>query len=824
MVALLLLGATTGVLAWALARQRKQSQGENAELEKKLRAVSEQAARRGEQLQIVSQIGQVLSTTLDSEALLSRLHEEMQRLFSAHSFYLALYDEKRDELLFELETMDGERKPKRRRAAGNHLSEHILRSREPVLIRQGFAAEMKRMGIEPQRNAGSYCGAPLVRHNHGIGVMALYSSQEHMFDEGHLELLRVLAGEAGIALENARLFSEERKKTQQLALFNNVSRHAITTLNPDEMLGNIVREMEETLTYKYLGIALLDYATKELVLQAADGKGAGGETGAKRLSLDAGMLGRVARSGQLAYLRAAETGRSELLHEDSRAGIGLPITYADQLLGVLYAEMTEAAEFSEEEQRVLETLADLVAGALHNAMTFQRAQEQAITDGLTGLKTHRFFMESLSAEWKRATRAGRAFSVVLIDLDRFKFVNDFYGHLEGDVVLQRVAQILEQNCRRSDVVARYGGDEFVVLMPETNLEQAQQRASKLRSCLAGDQVLHEKNITGSFGLAGFPWHGSTPQELIQAADSSMYISKHQGGNAVSAPESAGGPERTDGRQWKRDVLEAYLGVALKRLFSTGPEAFEEIYRRLEQFMASLMKSREGGAATGEKAVPAEASELPAEVIETLTSLALAIDAKDHFTQGHSRKVSALGVQLAEALGLGEEQMEHVRLGGLLHDMGKVGIQEGVLNKAGPLDAEEWELMKTHASLGGKLLDPLAPFSAARTIQEIVRHHHEYWDGSGYPDRLAGPKIPLGARIVAIADAFDTITSDRTYKRGRSNAEALTELERCAGTQFEPRLVQAFIEAVQKGATAAGSSPSHGAAEGTATEPGVRRVN
>src|ERR1700730_9152299 len=167
--------------------------------------------------------------------------------------------------------------------------------------------------------------------------------------------------------------------------------------------------------------------------------------------------------------------------EGSVSAIALPIVYADQLHGVLYVETDKSAEFPQEEILFLGTLADLISGALHNAYAFQKAQEQAITDGLTGVKTHRFFMEALSGEWKRSTRAGRSFSIVLLDLDRFKFVNDFYGHLDGDLVLQRVANILDLGSINTDVVARYGGDEFIILMPETDTEQCNQLAGKLRS-------------------------------------------------------------------------------------------------------------------------------------------------------------------------------------------------------------------------------------------------------------------------------------------------------------------------------------------------------
>ena len=750
----------------------------------------QQTSRRSEELHVLNEIGRALSSTLNKEDLLRKIWEELRRLFDVENFYIAEFDPLRDEVVFDLEMIDGARMPKRTRPAGNHITEYIIRTRQPVLIHDNFVEEMKKLGVDAIRSKGCFCGVPLVAYDHAIGAMAVFSDHERTFDEGHLELLRVLASEASIAIENARLFQEERTKARHLSLLNTISRNAIATLNPDEMLAKITEQLEDGLIYDHIGIGVLDYATREIVIQAEAGKRRG--TLGRRIPLGGGLIGHVARNGHMGVYQAASPADSALkpLLGDSVAAIALPVFYAEQLHGILYIESSTPADFSEEEVLLLRTLADLIAGALHNALSFQKAQEQAITDGLTGVKTHRFFMEALSAEWKRSTRAGRAFALVLMDLDRFKFVNDFYGHLEGDLVLQRVGHILETNCRRSDVVARYGGDEFVILMPETNMEHARQLASKLRGWVSSDPLLREKNISASFGIACYPLHGSSPQELIQVADASMYLSKHQGGNAVSTADHF---DPNEAKKWKRDVLEAYLGVTLKRLFSTGPEAFEEIYQRLTQFTESLAATETtGGKPT---AAPVQGPQaLPQAVLDTVTSLAFAIDAKDHYTQGHSQKVSAYAALIAEALGMSDAEVEEIRLGGVLHDIGKVGIPENILNKNGPLNPDEWETMKSHVKFGAKILEPLTPLAR---IREMVLHHHEFFDGSGYPDALTGDKIPLGARIIAIADAYDTITSDRTYKKARNASDALAELERCSNGQFDGAIVELFIRTMRQ---------------------------
>lgn len=776
----------------------------------------QQTSRRSEELHILNEIGRALSSTLNPEALFEKIFIEMQRLIDVANMYIAFYDPERKVLRFDLEIVDGKRLPKRERIAGNHLSEYVVRTKQPLLIREKFGEYVQRLGITPIAPRGCFCAVPLMRYDRCIGVMAVHSQQEKVFDDGHLELMRVLAGEATIALENARLFRGEQSKSRHLALLNAISRNAITTLNPDEMLSRMTSDLENGLSYSHIGIGVLDYAAKQVVIQAEAGKRR--EALGRKIGLGEGMVGRVARSGERMVVR--DFGVEKLAKpvlKDSISGAALPIHFTDQLYGVLYVETSEKHDFGEEDMQVLATSADLISGALHQAITFQRAQEQAMTDGLTGLRTHRFFMDALSAEWKRATRASRPFSLVLIDLDRFKFVNDFYGHLEGNQVLQRISQILVENCRQSDIVARYGGDEFVVLMPETNIEQARQLSSKLRSYVASDSLLRERNITGSFGIASFPVHGSTPQELVQVADSAMYLSKHQGGNAVSSAEHF---DADEAKRWKRDVLESYLGVTLKQALRTGPEALDDICQRLNTFTKSLATTESASADSGATGLKS----LPPVVVETLASLASAVDAKDPYTKDHSLRVASYAVACAEALGMPTAEVEELRFAALVHDMGKIGVPDTIVGKNGPLNPEEWDMMQKHIEFGVRIL---APFPAIARIREMVEHHHEFFDGSGYPDGALGEQIPIGARILTLADAFDTITTERTYKRARTAEEAFAEIERCGGAQFDPQLTPTFIAALRRmpapASQAPASTPASPAAAPASSRPERRPV-
>lgn len=744
----------------------------------------QQTARRTEEMNVLNEIGRALSSTLDLDNLCDRIYSEMRRLFGAENFFIARFDAEHEQILLDLEVVGGERRPRSSYPPRNGVIEHILRTRRPLLIREGFLDEAHRLGFEPMADVSCFCGVPVVLYDRAVGVMAMHGSQERTYDESHVELMRVLANSAGIAMENARLFGQEQEKSRHLTLLNNVSRHAITTLNVEQMLARIAEELEQGLSYDHIGIGVADYDAQEIVVRAEAGRRR--EALGRRIAFGEGLIGDVARSGEPSSGSAPDG--SPFLLEGSVSGIALPIIYADELLGVLYIETSELHDFTEEEHLLLRTLADLISGALHNARTLQKAQEQAITDGLTGVKTHRYLMEALSTEWRRATRMGRPFALLLMDLDRFKFVNDHYGHLEGDVVLRRVGRLLEEHCRRSDVVARYGGDEFVVLMAETTVEHARQLANKLRGLLAPDPLLRQRGITASFGIAAFPVHGSTPEELLERADASMYLSKRRGGNAVSSAQRFV-LEPTETAHPSSGELPRF---ELKNDFVTGPEAFDMVLNWLEELATALSNQ-------GRSLMPGE---LPAPLLEGLMAVVRVVDEKKFSTHGHSRRVSEYVVLVAETLALEANEVEEIRLAGLLHDIGKIGVPENLLRKSGAFQAGERDVVRQHSVMGWKLLSVLPGMSR---VQQIVRHHHENFDGTGYPDRLAGQRIPQGARIVAIAEVYDALVSGQ-LELPRTSEQALAELQRIAGKQLDPVLVQVFGQALRRHALESSSRP------------------
>jgi len=370
------------------------------------------------------------------------------------------------------------------------------------------------------------------------------------------------------------------------------------------------------------------------------------------------------------------------------------------------------------------------------------ALERADHDPLTGLLNHRAFHKRFSEEAARAEREGTKLAVAVMDLDNFKFFNDSYGHAVGDEVLRRVAETLRGGCRRYDVLARFGGDEFAVLMPGTTFETAVDLTARLKAALeeagyrpAGSDAAIP--LTVSVGIAAYPEEGREHHHVLEVADARLMRTK-TGGN---------------------------------------DDGFAENLRAL------LMNSVQG--------------------FSMLDALVTAMDNKDRYTRRHSEDVMRHALQIGREMGLDEAMQRTLQVAALLHDVGKIGVPDRILRKPGKLTDEEFGEIQHHPMMGAVIVGAVAGFE---DMLDAVRHHHERWDGRGYPFGLAGEETPLLARIMAVADAFSAMTTDRPYRKGKYPEEARAILEAGAGSQWDPACVAAFQHASSAAAGTAQPSP------------------
>ncbi|MGA9639993.1 MAG: diguanylate cyclase [Terriglobales bacterium] len=721
------------------------------------------AQRRTKEYELLTEIGQAISSHLNQDEILLTVQTELGQIFDTSDFYIAFQEE--DDIHFELEVEGGRILPKRSRKARNGFTEYVLRTGQPLLIQSDLEKTRAKLGLDfvPPRPARSLCVVPILLGGKPAGVMAALSTErEFQFQERDLEVMQTVARQLGVAIENARLFSEEQRRARHLAFLNNISKMAISSEDAEQMMIDIVREIQKNFHYDHIGIGIMDYATKDIEIKAEAGSTS--QALGRRIAIGTGVLGKVARTGVSALVQNSGPGQLPGVVPESRAVLCLPIMYGESLLGVLNIESRSENAFAPQDVLILNTLADLLATALHNSFVFQKLQQQSITDGLTGIKTRRFFWEALSSEWKRASRSGRPFSVVLVDLDKFKEVNDSLGHLEGDLVLARVGRLLEQKCRQSNVVARYGGDEFIILMPETGIEQAQVLAERLRLWLATDPMLEEHRITGSFGVASFPVHAFAIEDLIRMADAGMYIAKHAGGNQVAASE----PFR-EGSNVQRQLLSSYLEGFLHRGHN-GPEHLEELVGTLRKLCSDTEEGKTAG------------------LREALEILAQAAELRDPNSSGHNEKSRHYAEIIARGLNLSEDEVADAAFAAFIHDVGKLFIDPALLSRSGPLSDEQFAIVKTHPQLAVEILRAIPKIDR---VAEAVLSHHEAFDGSGYPFGLRGESIPLLGRILAVADTYVNMLSERSFAPAKTHEEAITELEKLSGTRFDGMIVRLF---------------------------------
>lgn len=442
--------------------------------------------------------------------------------------------------------------------------------------------------------------------------------------------------------------------------------------------------------------------------------------------------------------------------------VSAPLIVDHEVWGILFLDGVTGGEPGWETD-VLAQFGDLAAVAIGADALRSRLTALALTDDLTGLHNRRAFQERLEAEVSRAQTFGHPLSVVTVDVDHFKFVNDLHGHAVGDAVLVEVARRLKAAARTGDLVARVGGEEFAWVLPEANAREAMEAAERARRAMSADPYTHGERLTISAGVCDLD-EASSPTELLRLADVALYSAKELG----------------------RDRCVHYRRGDIDIATSQEREQAMERNRKLA----------------------------------VLRALAQLVDARDPSTQQHSERVATLVRAVAGECGWDPARSELLAEAALVHDIGKVAIPDHVLLKPGRLTPFEYAAIREHPSLGAKMLQ------GTLTDEQVnwVRHHHERLDGHGYPDELRGEQIPEGARLLAVADAWDAMTSSRSYSTARGRSDALVECEREAGTQFCPLAVAALRQVISTDSVTTSTSLRMNPARWPRCRgPGCRRV-
>jgi diguanylate cyclase (GGDEF)-like protein len=504
----------------------------------------------------------------------------------------------------------------------------------------------------------------------------------------------------------------------------------------DEIYGMVSVEAAELLGADASGVLRFEGPDGLTVLGAHSTTGTATYEVGRRVPVRPGSdMARLVATGQPVLVRDHPP-LSPVERLGYRCTVIAPVYVGMRLWGVLAVAAVRPARFGEETLGRLRDFASLLGTAIRNTEDRRLLTEMATSDPLTGLANHRTFHERLRSEVARALRHRRPLALTVLDLDQFKEINDTAGHGAGDKVLAALAAELRQAVRTEDVLARIGGDEFALLLPETSSMEALAFVERLRSTI-GAHPVEGYRVTLSAGVSDMS-HAMSAEQLFRFADGALYWAKAKG----------------------RDCAWIYDPHVVREL--SAQERAEHLER--------------------------------SQAISALRALARAIDAKDPMTRRHSQRVASLCHQLAEARGWTAERIQMLTEAALVHDVGKIGVRDAVLLKNGRLTPSEWEEVKQHTVLGAQIVQEVLSEEQVAWI----RGHHERPDGTGYPDGLTASEIPEGAALLALADAFDVMTLSRPYSPPRSVPEALRECRELVGLQFCAEPVAALEELAAAG--------------------------
>ena len=594
----------------------------------------------------------------------------------------------------------------------------VLATGRPLAVPDARTSDEVVPGRAAQHGIASTLFVPLAYHGELRHVVILGWNERREISDDDVATAELAAASAAAGF--ARLEADERhaaRSVQDSAVMRAASA-LNASLDLQEILLTLVHEaalaLEADISGAYLGNAQ-DGAV------ATAGYGVPEHWHGARVQAGQGASGRVLETGKpfICNDYARDVADPAVPMPDCLSALAVPMEWGGELRGVLSIGWNSRRRVHEDDLRTLQAIAGLATAALRNAEAYEHVQHVARTDALTGVLNHGAMQVRIREEIARARRDEAPLGAVILDLDDFKRVNDTRGHAAGDELLRRVAQALQGELRPYDQVARYGGDEFVLLLPGSDEETTTHVAERCRDAIGGQC---------SIGVAS--WHeGLDADGLLEQADRALMLAKRTGKGRVAV---------------------------------ANPEVEREL---------ALLQSRSGSPAA-------------------VQALAAAIEERDNYTHEHSELVVRLSRGVAMMLGLPHEDVERIAHAALLHDVGKLAMPAELLQKQGPLTHEEWAIMSEHPIVGERIL---ARTTELAGIAPIVRHEHEHWDGTGYPDGLERQRIPVGSRVILACDAYVAMTTSRPYRGALEPDQAIAELQAGAGQKFDPDVIDALLD-------------------------------
>ncbi|MDP2917234.1 MAG: diguanylate cyclase [Dehalococcoidia bacterium] len=624
------------------------------------------------------------------------------------------------------------------------IAGYLRRERKPLTVESlsilpDFIGLWEREKAEIERE-GLELFMPLISRDNLIGVLVLTGKQRGRYTLDDFSLMEDIASRVAVSMEKEYLREQLKEREEELSIINRSSAIITSSLDIQRIYDSFINELKKVVDVDWAAICLIEQNELYFLALSSD-IGSAWKVGERIPIKGSATEWLVAYpkpviEPDLAIESKFATGKYHI-QQGIRSVAYLPLVVSNKVIGSLIVASRNPNVYGRRHLKLLEQLAAQIAMPIENSRLYAETARMARDDELTGLLNRRSLNEMLASEIGRHSRYGGVFSLIIIDLDSFKYFNDVYGHLAGDMVLKQAATIMKSSIRDADQAFRYGGDEFAILLPQTASEAASKVAERIRQQILAKVKLDSTPLTVSLGIATWPADGIGTSEIISAADAALYQAKRAGGNRA-------------------------------------------------EFASKVLAS---------SVTPMVVNKTPdSEALSTIFALAATVDARDHYTRSHSKKVSAYAVALAEALGLGSLEINRLGSCALLHDIGKIGINDEILKKQGKLSEPEWDAVKMHPQLGAAITSHSHQLS---TCLSGIIHHHERYDGTGYPRGLKGDEIPMEARILAVADAFAAMTTVRSYSRALSVQEALDEMMRCSGTQFDPKLVEVFLSIAGK---------------------------